>query len=320
MTVGTLTPHDGEAINLDDWIRSIMCLTYEINRIHSPNNMLAAAAAARSHFMFTDSSVPKPRPCTALAWASLCAFGPIQGFVTHRDGVRYQHEFDARQGRFLVPFLPRINPDEDTTQSLIRSSRLHARDTEGHIRWGNVYIGDSSTGEIVEQLSHGQFPASEFMDEHPLRSLMNRRAEQHEVPPLWACYRDGWQFGINQTLTSQRLTLRDPMIELARHGIRQMSFKHNNFLQVNRLLLRFLNVADARSWAKAYSESMPGIYDKDLFWADIHKLNDDVRESLKAQVIAATKPKGKRASALERNNFAKNEGFMASLNKLMDGP
>ena len=95
-----------------DWVISVQFLCYEIARLKYKSNLLSDAAAAKGEFFFSDFGVPRPRPTTALAWASLCAFGPIQGYHGVKPGSSddeyIQYPFNLTQGKFLLPFLPKF--------------------------------------------------------------------------------------------------------------------------------------------------------------------------------------------------------------------
>lgn len=264
-------------LTLTNWRYSILMLGYEITKLAYTENLMPGTSTERGEFFFSDSGVPKPRPCTALAWASLCSFGPIQGYITVVDDDFFHHQYGLTHGKFLLPFLPKILKDEETSQSLSRQSKAHHRDAQDRIVWGSIYIGDSESGDIVETLSNGQQIAKAWV-ERPPRQAVAWTQRQHEVPALYAEAGAGWQFGIIQNLSSIPVSLRDPMIELARNGILELKHGGVDAPKVRRLMIRFLKTAEARAWAKAYSDAMHLALDYDAVIQDRDKLIEEMRK------------------------------------------
>src|SRR5882757_6127903 len=133
-------------LTLSSWRRSVISLVFQITRLSTSSNLLGDASSLRGEYFFSDNGIPRPRPATSLAWASLCAFGPVNGFIKPGEPESYQR-FDPTQGCFLLPFLPKILYNEEQNQSLGRQSKYHERDSLDRIRWGSVFIGDSASGQ-----------------------------------------------------------------------------------------------------------------------------------------------------------------------------
>jgi len=278
-------------ITLNSWRRSICALAFEITQLTQSSNLLSDEAARRGEFFFSDHGVPKPRPCTALAWASLCAFGPV-----------VESDQDLTEGNFLIPFLPKLAGHDEMNQSLARNSKLHEKDSQGRIRWGSIYIADVSSGRIIEQLPHGQRIAKEWGSRGKFHSL----AEINIImtPPLWAAASDGWVFGIVQALLpAHPITLRDPMIMLAKQGIPETAFGGKQCPRINRLLFRFLDVMAARAWAKAYSESISSIYNADEAEADLNLLARQIQEKIQNDQLDKESGKTSKAWDKRRDKF-----------------
>ena len=254
------------ALTLDNWVRSVICLAYEIHNAGPAHSLLGGPALERSEYFFSDEGVPIPRPCTAIAWASLCAFGPV-----NLPG------FKITEGNFLLPFLPKIRYGEEVNQSLIRTSKAHSKDSFDNIRWGNVFIGDSKNGQIIEQLAHGAFPAKAWMRDSD-RARFSAYTGQHPIPPLYAYIGEGWQFGVIQNLASMPVTLRDPFIELAKHGVPVLG-SIPNVHHIRRLLFRFLEISSARRWATGYSTAMYALSDSTAPLKDAMALADEIKEA-----------------------------------------
>lgn len=273
----------GYALTLDNWVKSVVCFAHEIHNAGPAHSLLGQPALDRDEYMFSDEGIPIPRPCTALAWASLCAFGPVN-----------MPGFKITEGAFLLPFLPKIRYGEETNQSLIRTSKAHQKDSFDNIRWGNVFIGDSKNGQIIEQLTHGAYPAKAWMAESD-RARFNAHDGQHPIPPLYAYIGEGWQFGVIQNLPSMPVTLRDPFIELARHGIPILGSIPNVY-NIRRLLFRFLEIGSARRWATGYSAAMLALNDSHAPLRDAIILAAEIRKANEerfAERIAASSSKTK---------------------------
>lgn len=264
---------------ITDWRRSLVALAFHISHLSQSNNLLGDNANDRGEYLFTDNGVPRPRPSTALAWASLCAFGPVQGFERPlENGQHLYHPFSLTSGRFLIPFLPKILFHEDMQSSLSRQNKSHARDKDGNIRWGNVYIADSNTGDILEQLPHGQRVAKEWSDSKPRGYILPTWRGQESIPPMYSESGEGWQFGIIQNLPNLLVTLRDPMLELAKRGIIETKYGGRDCPKIRRLLIRFLDVTAARAWASDYAESMASALNSDHVQSDILLLMKQIQE------------------------------------------
>ena len=261
---------------IDSWRRSIICLSYQIHQLSLTNNLLGESAAERNEFFFSDFGVPMPRPCTGLAWASLCSLGPVQQMVTP-DG----NNLDLTNSRFFIPFLPKIRYGEETNQSLIRTSRAHVRDSDDNIRWGSVYLCDSSDpiSCIDEQLQHGAFNPKEWMDSHSTSNALRLGMASDSFPPtLYSYVNEGWQFGVIQSIPTIAVTLRDQMVELARHGIPELEYLRG-VPKIRRLLIRFLDVQAARAWGKAYSLMLADCTNPDRIKEDALELAVEIQEA-----------------------------------------
>lgn len=245
--------------SLAQWRLSAIALAYEITQLHYDSNLLTDAASKRGEYFFADAGIPTPRPATIVAWASLCAFGPIQG-VTNALRTR-SSPYHLTSGLFLLPFLPKLRLNEDTNLSLSRMSKAHVLDPSGRIRWGPCLIAESSTGAIIQTLSDGSTSARSWQAHAPdsplLRGHLDPSLGQHRVPPLYSYTGEGWQFGIIQNLPSMAITLRDPFNELARHGIPELARLNGagSLPRVTRLLFRFLDIRSARKWAGGYASA-----------------------------------------------------------------
>lgn len=296
--------------SLRDWRQSIICLGFEITRLAFRHNLLPDAAGDRHEYFFSDSGIPRPRPCTALAWASLCAFGPIQGYVDHEEN---HFPFRLDTGRFLLPFLPKLLRDEDTNQSLHRQSKAHMRDSEDRIIWGSIYIGDSRSGSIEEKVQQGQVPAKAWMDSKPTHhAILNVRNAGESIPPLWASADAGWQFGVVQAIHGTSIMLRDPMVQLAQYGISELRYGGKYSPCVNRLLLRILKDSEAQVWASAYSSAVHA--DKDSILRDQQDLAFEILVSDKRQAEEASEtPKAKGRPKKQHVLAANDPGLMANL-------
>lgn len=112
--------------NIIDWRRSVVSLAIEIAHLKHKRNQMTTAAQARGEYFFADSGVPVPRPCTALAWASLCAFGPASGKWNVESSSLVP--FSLTEGRFVLPFLPKVLLNEEASHSLARQSKIHVKD------------------------------------------------------------------------------------------------------------------------------------------------------------------------------------------------
>lgn len=273
-------------LTLKAWQQSVCSLVFEITQLNQSSNLLPEASTLRGHYFFADHGIPKPRPCTALAWASLCFFGPIQA----------EESIDLQSGHFLIPFLPKIAGHDEVNQSLPRQSKLHEKDSENRIRWGAVYIGDASSGRIIEQLPHGQRVAKEWGVKHKTSTLSE--LSHNSIPPLWAEINSGWQFGVIQSLPAFPVSLRDPMIELSKHGIPETRFGGIGCPRINRLLFRFLDIMAARAWAKAYSESMLSALDPDQIQIDLDLLVKQIEEKNQNDIL--DKESGKKAKGWDK--------------------
>lgn len=239
-----------KSLTLESWRRSVAALAYQLSQLSSRSNLLGEAGTERGRYFFSDAGVPLPRPCTITAWASLCSLGPSNGTIRHIDGAKIL--YNPLTQPFLIPFLPKIRHGEDSSQSLARTSRHQVKNSLGDIRWGKIYVANPLTGGIEEEFSHGAISAKLFFEyRNHYFSIAPFR-----VPPLWAMNGSGWQFGIIQAHPSLNFTLRDPMIELAKNGFPELSAAGDLSPKVNSLLIRFLTIESAKSWANAFSESL----------------------------------------------------------------
>lgn len=275
--------------NCNDWIKSVTTLCFEINGLYKDKSQTSSKAKERGEYFFSDSDVPVPRPSTALAWASLCAFGPINGFKGPNGEIQ---EFNPIRGNFLLPFLPALRHNDEQNQSLARSSSAHSKDRFGRIQWGSIFIGDAVTGSIIETLDEGSYAALEWADK-PKASNYLRRLEQgqHNIPPLYAAQGYGWQFGVIQNISGFHQNLREPMIELAKSGIFLSAIigKHNPQIRVRRLMIRFLNVKAAQVWAKAYSDSIKLHNNQEAIKADTIQISREIDNLIQVKKMAAEK-------------------------------
>lgn len=265
-------------IDQDRLLKSIIALAIEINYLHSNENQFIGEARNRGEFLFIDSGIPKPRASTALAWASLCAFGPINGFKGWQNGSRIYRHFDVTKGRFLLPFLPKLNLHDEQNQSLARISRFHEKDTaKRFIKWGHVHIGDAESGQILDQLLTGQFIAKEWMDSRPFgKWLVDEASWAPILFPLWAEPGEGWQFGVIQYhLPSLAIDLRHPFNQLAINGI-PLTHRMQNIPTIRRLLFRFLDPVAIMNWAQAYAEAMQFALDDEAIEKDVNQLQSQI--------------------------------------------
>lgn len=230
---------------------SACALSAQIHVAGLTSNLLGDAAQTRGEIFLTDAKIPIPRVSTILAWASAFSIGPAAGYyrrLTPSSPLSFV-PFDLRDGYFLIPFLPKIRGGEDTTYSLSRASGAHKKSVLNHISWGQIYIADSSTGEIIEELDHGQVPISEWLT----HKVAGR--DRSSLPPLWADFDDGWQFGVDQFIPGLTITPRTPVEMLAKNGIPWVRHFRPHW-HIKRLLLRFHSLPSARLWAKGFSSSI----------------------------------------------------------------
>lgn len=289
-------------ITLNAWRRSVCALAFEVSHLSQSSNLLSDEAAKRGEFFFSDNGIPKPRPCTALAWASLCSFGPI-----------IESKQNLNEGNFLLPFLPKLTGHDEVNQSLARNSKLHERDSENRIRWGSIYIADASSGRIVEQLPHGQRIAKEWGSERKHHSFME--VNLFSIPPLWAAAGDGWSIGIIQALLpAYPITLRDPMIMLAKQGVPETSFGGKACPRINRLLFRFLDILAARTWAEAYADSIRSVFNENAVIDDLKILARQIEE--KNQDDQLDKESGKPGKAWNKRKDKYNESILADFMRM----
>src|SRR5262249_38216145 len=158
--------------------------------------------------------------------------------------------------------------------------RAHERDERDRIIWGSVYIGDVVSGKIIEQWTHGQRIAKEWIDPHVRGAIWpywEHNIASH-IPPLWAEVGQGWQYGIIQPINSFAITLRDPMINLAQNGILELRHGGRNAPQIRRLMLRFLDPVAARNWAISYSEAMSKALDDSAIVLDRTLLEEQIQQ------------------------------------------
>lgn len=258
---------------LEDWRRSVAALAYQLNQLSFRSNLLGPTGTEGGKYLFSDSGVPLPRPCTIFAWASLCAVGSVRPRFHHQTGERFEPRLIDQL--FVIPFLPKIRHGEDTHQSLARTSRHQVKNSLGDIRWGKIFVANSDDGTISEELSHGAMPAKHFqLIEH--KSYKSRT--RFPVPPLWASSGSGWEFGVIQPQESITVTLRDPFLELAKHGIPELSVAGDLSPQVRSLLIRFLEISAAQKWAKQYSESLNRVmFDSREIESDFQELLADIK-------------------------------------------
>lgn len=203
-------------------------LAFAIQLMAAPGNL---ADAKQGQYFFSDSMVPKPRPASFHAWRALCHLGNESSL------------------NFLVPFLPAIRHDEETglagsvkglgntgtihLPSLTRRSKLHAKDDNGRIEWGAVYVGsaehDESQGFLHYVLHRSDVPES-YVIQHP----------------SW--YASDASIRLNSGLRT-RLEF------LAQHGIPALNISGLPIPRVARGLFRFLSQSEAENWAAAYVQT-----------------------------------------------------------------
>lgn len=238
-------------ISVTEYVRSCLFLSSELLFIAQKQNLLGDKHVERGEIFLSDASIPLPRPATIIAWASAFHLGPANGWWEWKP-IPQKVELDLCQGKFLIPFLPALGWYEETGISLPRSAKAHKRDSQGNITWGAVWIADSSTGAIIEELDHGQYPVEEIIwdSTRPVGSY-----DTHWLPPMWEDFDSGWQFGVQQSVPGIPVTLRNPSEQLARGGIPFIRFIFpNNY--VRRLLLRFTHIKYASNWAKSFTSSL----------------------------------------------------------------
>jgi hypothetical protein len=160
-----------------------------------------------------------------------------------------------------------------------------------------VYIADSSTGNLIEELEHGQIPISEWL---------THKVSNHDrslLPPMWADIDDGWQFGIDQHITGLTCTPRLPVEMLAKYGIPWPRFFRPQW-HLRRVLFRFHSILSVKEWAKQFSSSIhdwsPSRMDEDskLLLEEISKAK--LRMEEKALDKRGIKPGTKKAMLLSQ--------------------
>lgn len=273
----------------EQFVRSVCWLAIDINLNHRRDNQLTEKARQRHEYMFSDHGVPKPRPCTALAWASLCAFGPIQGFAKIlEDGSRLHHPWNPTKGFFVIPFIPALNANDPQDTSLSRASSIHNRMEDGTIDWGPLWIADATTGQLMWQSSLDHHNVKEWYDQKPGPGWFSPDSltpdNQCDIPPIWAFPNERWQFGLIQKLHSMAIPLRFPFEELAKNGIpltEPMELK----LHVRRLMIRFSKVEAAQAWANAYCEAMKSALDFEACKADAIRFDQELQEKKKKSMV-----------------------------------
>ena len=93
------------------------------------------------------------------------------------------------------------------------------------------------------------------------------------------------------------MTLRDPMIELARVGIYTTKEINSKSMFVKKLLLRFSDSKSAATWAKAYSEAMRFAFDEEAMQADRSQAQREIEEFRKQSVEEIQKKSEKTVKA-----------------------
>lgn len=278
-------------ITLKMWHRSVVALAFDIAYLHRELNLLGEKAMSRREYFFSDFGVPKPRPCTALAWASLCAFGPIQGYrklTPIHDGeltegphgsivknyLESYRPWNPCMGAFLIPFLPSLSPNDDQSVGLPNASTLHVKSLDNQQQCGFAYIADAATGALGWQLPVGnginvkQFSDMDMLNLHShgymWDSLLTSGSNHVDIPALHSYFEKDvngclYQFGLIQRIEGQSHDARFAMEQLAKNGIPYTEYL-NPYMQVRKLLIRFLNIEAVHAWAQAYAMSMTHIF------------------------------------------------------------
>lgn len=165
-------------------------------------------------------------------------------------------------------------------------------------------MGESDSGEIIEQLQHGAIDSKLWMLRDSLAPLRNEDVGRDKIPPLYSYVGEGWEFGIIQSIHSLQLTLRDPMIELARSGIPMLA-RIPSVPPVRKLLIRFLDVNSVRKWGSEYSRALHAAWDSDLVLADALSLAGEIREAEARRFKDQKKDfEGKKAKSTARIDLA----------------
>lgn len=186
--------------------------------VSSPDNMMSDQRK-KGFFFFRNSGVPKPRPCTILAWERICRLGNLKSKT------------------FMIPFLPSMREEDEVgtaigtrgerLPSLSRKSALHVKDKLGRIHWGNVYIATLRTDSSNVLIA----------------SLDRSNATESLVVP----YHD-------QHYKSSQDSIRARMEFLASHGILGFDSGNPDFILpvARRLLFQFTAQQAADEWAQEY--------------------------------------------------------------------
>ena len=253
----------------ESWAKSVGLLAIEITLLSADQNLMPDKSAEKGFFFFSDSGIPLPRPITAVAWASLLNYDPIWGFVG-KEWAMYDH-------RFILPFLPPGLKDDPADITLSRQSNLHTKNEQGQIDWGLAMFYDLTLfGMNRADINIRYF--NKFM------YRVNDVPYAYPVPPLWADFNEGFQFGYVQP--NHSLTMREPFERLAAHGIplvNRLSHKQWPIDPIRRLMFRFFSTAAGYSFAQAYLNATRNVtgeaYEQDM--ARFRKQLHDLYESRK---------------------------------------
>lgn len=288
--------HLGQVTPLD-FNMSVGAFGIEIGIIKSSKNRFTEQAEKRGEFFLLDEDIPLPRPCTALAWASLCMIERAQKRTRFWD----QH--------VAIPILPVLRPDDAQSLSLSRQSKAHIKDEDGRIFWGLACIGDSLTGDVLFETKRTDFIAGQ-VSKYTLTSYrIGWRNYIWPIPPLWANYGESWQFGVVQHPKAPAMQLRTPFEMLAERGI---PLTHNfPTPTINRLLFRFANPHAVIRWMRAYADAMDAISYQDswreVILADQEKLKQEIRtllEQRRKEAESKLESKtGKRIASFDMSGF-----------------
>jgi hypothetical protein len=312
------------------WMKSMMMLGLELHAVNFQNNLMSDAAIAHGQHFFADDGIPRPRPITFLAWASLCSMEPIGGWVG--DYGKGYYPFRASEGRFILPFLPKLLSMDNVQSSLIRNSKAHIRDAHDRIRWGSIYIAEAADGDIIDTIHDGQLNPKTWVDVNRGRQPYG---ESVGIPPMWAEEGSGWDFGaIQWSLPGMNISFRTPYENLAEHGMIQLSritpqSYRNQFYNVRRLMFRFINEGSLQEWARRYSVCAnmfdEGI-DRKLNWESTLALDEGhFRQEILAEArrqsmeVFESKAKSNKQSAKQIMRAAIENQAGLSLETLMSG-
>lgn len=238
-----------------DKFAPLAILAFHLNMTLGEGNVLQAQRK-KGYYLFRESAVPFPRPCTQLAWERLCRLGRLNSHS------------------FLVPFLPALRDDDESgaaisekgthVSSLSRRSPHHIRESvrlrDGKkfeaIIWGDCYVGSVESHAV-----------------HSHTSLMGRLERSNVVESLVLPRRD------IEGVTSQE-SIRDRLEFLAQYGLPATHDWAKKALvpRIHKLLFQFLSQQAASFWADEYVKSYHQIRsDPGIIQADFNDMLEEQR-------------------------------------------